>query len=67
MVGKSIYNFINNLFQIPRSITGDGVRETLGNIKENYLPSLNIYEIPTGEKIEDYDDESLGYEIVLKN
>tara|TARA_B100000700_G_scaffold176907_1_gene195577 strand:+ start:1069 stop:2355 length:1287 start_codon:yes stop_codon:yes gene_type:complete len=54
MVGKSIYNFINNLFQIPRSITGDGVRETLGNIKENYLPSLNIYEIPTGEKIEDW-------------
>ena len=51
---KSIYNFINNLFQIPRSITGDGVRETLGNIKENYLPSLNIYEIPTGEKIEDW-------------
>tara|TARA_Y100000748_G_scaffold302203_1_gene303938 strand:+ start:2053 stop:3339 length:1287 start_codon:yes stop_codon:yes gene_type:complete len=54
MVGKLIYNFINDLFQIPRSITGDGVRETLGNIKQNYLPSLNIHEIPTGEKIEDW-------------
>tara|TARA_B100001093_G_scaffold510784_1_gene577294 strand:+ start:754 stop:2040 length:1287 start_codon:yes stop_codon:yes gene_type:complete len=54
MVGKSIYNFINDLFQIPRSITGDGVRETLGSIKQNYLPSLNIHEIPTGETIEDW-------------
>tara|TARA_Y100000590_G_scaffold470603_1_gene666798 strand:+ start:9336 stop:10622 length:1287 start_codon:yes stop_codon:yes gene_type:complete len=54
MVGRSIYNLINDLFPISRSITGDGVRETLRIIKETHLPSLNICEIPTGEEIEDW-------------
>ncbi len=50
--GKKIYSLIENLFPICRSITGDGVRETL-NIISKEIP-LKIYEVPTGEKVFDW-------------
>jgi aminopeptidase-like protein len=52
-VGNEMYNLIKKLFPICRSITGNGVRETLGIIKEK-IP-LEIHEIPTGRKIFDWD------------
>ena len=45
--GEMIYRFAEQLFPICRSITGDGVRETLLLIKER-IPSLKIQEVPTG-------------------
>ena len=54
MTGQLIYDFIKELFNIPRSITGDGVRKTLQMIKKEHLPNLQIHEIPTGQEIEDW-------------
>ena len=54
MLGLSIYKFIEEVFSYPRSITGEGVRNTLYKIKDDHLPSLDIYEIPTGSDVEDW-------------
>lgn len=54
MIGQSIYNYLISLFNIPRSITGNGVRDTLHKIKIDHLPSLKLYEIPTGTTVEDW-------------
>lgn len=53
-IGNKIYNLAKELFPINRSITGNGVRETL-NILKKELPALDIYEIPTGTKCFDWD------------
>ncbi len=47
MLGDNIYNLCKTLWPITRSITGDGVRETLNIIRKN-IPDLTIHEIPTG-------------------
>ena len=39
MIGNEIYNFAKQLWPINRSLTGEGVRETLENIRQ-----LNTYE-----------------------
>lgn len=54
MTGSLIYKFIESLFKLPRSLTGNGVRETLSKIKNEHISNLSIYEIPTGEEIEDW-------------
>ncbi len=51
--GKEMYQWVKDLFPINRSITGDGVRETLKYIK-NVLPELSIHQIPSGEKCFDW-------------
>lgn len=50
MIGKKIYNLAKTLFPINRSITGDGVRETLRILKK-INPSLKIKNIDSGTKI----------------
>jgi len=52
-IGKRMHELITDLFPICRSITGDGVRETLARIKE-VLPALKIHEVPTGTKAFDW-------------
>ena len=53
MIGNEIYNFARELWPLNRSLTGDGVRETLKKIS-NHLPNLNIYSIPTGTQVFDW-------------
>jgi len=51
-VGQEMYDLIVRLYPICRSITGNGVRETLNIIKE-HIP-LEIHEVPTGTKVFDW-------------
>ncbi len=53
MIGKEIHNFATSLWPINRSLTGEGVRETLLAIKE-HIPDLNIFEVKTGTKAFDW-------------
>lgn len=48
-----MYGLLQELFPICRSITGNGVRETLRRIG-NLLPELTIYEVPTGTRAFDW-------------
>lgn len=50
--GNQMYSFMKSLFPICRSITGNGVRETLLKIKE-YIP-INIEEVPSGTQVFDW-------------
>ncbi len=52
-IGKEIYVLMKRLYPICRSITGNGVRETLKIIKE-YIPPMEIHEVPTGTKVFDW-------------
>lgn len=48
-----MYTLVKNLFPICRSLTGNGVRETLAKLKE-IVPEMNIYEVPTGTQVMDW-------------
>ena len=48
-----MHNLLIKLFPICRSITGNGVRETLEIIKNDILP-MALYEIPSGTKVFDW-------------
>jgi aminopeptidase-like protein len=52
-IGDSMYALVRKLFPICRSITGDGVRETLSIIKQE-LPDLEIHEVPSGTPVFDW-------------
>ena len=51
-LGESMHALITELYPICRSITGDGVRQTL-TILERYIP-LKITEVPTGTEVYDW-------------
>ena len=51
-VGQEMYQLIVQLYPICRSITGNGVRETLNIIKE-HIP-LEVHEVPTGTRVFDW-------------
>lgn len=52
--GNEMYALAKQLFPICRSITGDGVRKTL-NILKGKNPEMNIFEVPTGTKVFDWE------------
>jgi len=52
-IGERIYNLAEILFPICRSITGNGVRETLDTV--SYIIPLTIHEIPTGTQVFDWE------------
>jgi aminopeptidase-like protein len=45
-LARQVYKIIEDLFPVNRSLTGDGVRETIRYISK--LVPLNVYEVPTG-------------------
>ena len=51
-IGEEIYSLIKDLFPICRSITGNGVRETLKIIGE-HIP-LELHEVPSGTEVFDW-------------
>ena len=51
-IGNEMYKLITKLFPICRSITGDGVRQSLRILAER-IP-IEIKEIPTGTKVFDW-------------
>lgn len=51
-VGGSMYELVRELYPICRSITGNGVRETLRRVGE-HIP-LEIREVPTGTRVFDW-------------
>jgi aminopeptidase-like protein len=53
MIGKEIYNLCFRLYKINRSITGEGVRQTLAILKE-FIPDLSINEVDTGTSVFDW-------------
>ncbi len=53
MSSNKIYNLAKELWPINRSITGQGVRDTLSVIK-NIHPDLRMYEVPSGSKVFDW-------------
>lgn len=53
MIGKEIHNFASELWPINRSITGEGVRETLARISK-HLPNLKIKSVPSNTKVFDW-------------
>lgn len=51
--GNDMYALAEELFPICRSITGNGVRETLNIIKRE-IPELQIHEVPSGTEVFDW-------------
>jgi aminopeptidase-like protein len=53
-IGVEIYLLLKRLWPLNRSITGDGVRQTLAILRE-HLPDMVICEVPSGTKAFDWD------------
>lgn len=53
-IGTEMHDFVSRLFPICRSITGNGVRETLAEIRR-HLPALTVHEIPSGTQAFDWE------------
>ena len=51
--GNTMIDFMVEMWPINRSITGEGIRKTLGMIQA-ILPEMKIMEVPTGEKVLDW-------------
>src|SRR5215210_2094528 len=52
-VGTDMYAWATDLFPINRSITGQGVRETLAYLS-GLMPHLNVYEVLSGTRVFDW-------------
>ena len=53
MIGKEIHKFASELWPFNRSLTGEGVRETLDKISK-HLPNLVIKSVPSQTKVFDW-------------
>lgn len=51
--GQDLHDLARHLWPYPRSLTGDGVRQTLSDLAE-YLPGMSIHEVPSGTEVMDW-------------
>src|SRR4030042_3807234 len=51
-VGREMYSLITELYPICRSITGNGIRQTLHRLQQ-FIP-LTIHEVPSGTQVFDW-------------
>jgi aminopeptidase-like protein len=51
-LGAELHALVERLYPIPRSLTGDGVRETLRVLAEHI--DLDVHEVPTGTQVLDW-------------
>lgn len=51
--GKEMHALATELFPLPRSLSGDGVRETF-RILQRHLPELKVHEVPSGKPCFDW-------------
>jgi aminopeptidase-like protein len=52
-IGHEMHGWAQDLWPIPRSLTGEGVRHTLAYL-QNILPELTIHSVPTGTQVFDW-------------
>src|ERR1700690_67349 len=52
-IGMEMHDFVKHLFPICRSLTGNGVRQTLAIIR-SHLPGLIVHEVPSGTRAFDW-------------
>lgn len=53
-IKSQLFGWAEDIFPFNRSITGDGVRETLAYVK-GILPDLQVHEVPSGTQAFDWD------------
>jgi aminopeptidase-like protein len=51
-IGSELYQFASKIYPICRSITGNGVRETLRHVKN--IVDIDIHEVPSGTEVFDW-------------
>ncbi len=51
--GQTMYQLVQKLFPICRSLTGDGFRQTLNEIK-SIIPEIQVFEVPSGTQVFDW-------------
>ena len=66
---KNIEKVFDDLFPINRSITGEGLRQTLKYIKRNFFPEAEIKSVNSGQKVFDWEvpDEWIIKDAYVKN
>lgn len=52
-IGQEMYNLCYKMFPYCRSITGDGVRQTLNALRQ-VVPEITVHEVPSGTKAFDW-------------
>lgn len=52
--GRQLHALLTELYPIPRSLTGDGVRQTLRLLRERLLPDLVLHEVASGTPVLDW-------------
>ena len=52
-IGNEMYALYDRLFPLCRSITGNGVRETL-RVLQSICPAMTLHEVPTGTQVFDW-------------
>ena len=53
-VGEQLHRLLTLLFPLNRSLTGDGVRQSLALWREHCLPELQIHEVASGTECFDW-------------